>query len=126
MTEIRIVSPKTIRGKLKRQRQRLGGVTLVYPNERLSSIVGRAPRSREELVEHLFGYAEEYGLVDPAGRFVHANPALITLFWGRPKIRRSDLMRVVTYHLLAGLPGDPTTPVPDPIPEGEEEGILVR
>jgi hypothetical protein len=127
MAETRMPSKKTIRGKLKRQRQRWGGVRLVYPNERLAFIVGPAPRSREELVEHLQVYVRERGLVDRAGRFVHANQDLVSLFWGQQRIRQSDLLRIVTYHLL---PGIPTTPASDPKPkpesEDEEELSLVR
>ena len=128
MAETRRPGKKTIREKLKRQRKRMGGQKLVFPNEQLASIVGPEARPRIELARHLHVYAEERGLFDPAGRIVHANQELIPLFWGRQKIRQSDLMRVVTYHvrlpskpptIALRLTGKPTTPLrPRPRPQG--------
>ncbi len=107
MYEIRRPGKKTIRGKLKKHRKRLGDMRVLVPNPQLSSVIGSEPRPREELVERLQTYCQERGLVDAVTRVVHANPELRQVFWGRPKIRQSDLRRVVTYHVE--LPGRPRT-----------------
>jgi hypothetical protein len=122
MPEAKIPSKKTIRKKLKRQRRRVGGLKLVTPNEQLASLLGPAPRPRKELARHLHAYAQECGLVDPLMHVVRANAALVKLFWGRDKIRESDLLKVVT---CAVLPGGPTVDLPDPEPEPVTEFALL-
>jgi chromatin remodeling complex protein RSC6 len=128
MPETKVLSKKTIRRKLKKQRKRVRGLELVIPNEQLASIVGPEPRPRKELARHLHAYADERGLVDPVKGVVHADPTLINLFWGQSKLRQSDLLKVVTYALLPGWPTThrPLPTKPKPEPEVQEVSSLVR
>jgi len=108
-------SKKTIRRKLRRKRKQLAGVQIVYPNERLSAIVGWDPRSREEVIDDTWRYIRDNALVTDNSRWVEVNnELLLKVFRGHKRVSRNDVRRLVILSLL---PGDPRVkPRPPKLP----------
>jgi hypothetical protein len=106
-----IPSNKTIRAKLRRKRRQLGGVSMVEPSRQLAVILGSEPRTREEFVGGLLGYVQRIvsGVVPEKG-WIEADDRIADLFYGRKRIRATDLKRIVTLNIKPLVVKDPEEP----------------
>jgi chromatin remodeling complex protein RSC6 len=72
----------------------------VQPSAALSEVVGSKPIPRTEVTKKLWLYIKKNKLQDPKNkRMIKADPALKTVFGGKPVVNMFEMTKLVGKHL---------------------------
>src|ERR1700676_100487 len=84
-----------------KQRPGLASLGPVYPDDKLSAVIGGHPVSRIEMVKRIWDYIVKHGLQDGQNRMIiHADDKLRAVFDGRARVTMFEMTKLVSGHLL--------------------------